>query len=248
MNVFVCLARVPDTATRIQIAPDGKSIATDGVTFVINPYDELALEEGVRFKEAHDAELTVLHVGPEDFQKDLRQCLAKGADKAVHLKATGPMGPAGIAALLAEEIRPHLPAVVFTGKQAVDGDVGATGVMLAHELDLPVVTKISSFSVEGEKVVCTREIEGAVETIETSLPAVFTCEKGLNEPRRAGLKEIMAAKKKPLEVKEVTAPEPRLELVRLELPPERPEGRIIGEGVEAVPVLIDLLRNEAKVL
>jgi electron transfer flavoprotein beta subunit len=248
MNIFACLARVPDTATRIRIADDAKSIARDGVQFVINPYDEIALEEAVRFKETYGGELTVLHVGAEDFQKDLRQCLAKGADKAVHLKASGPLGPAGIAELLAAEIQPLLPAVVFCGKQSVDGDVGGTGIMLAWRLGLPVVSKISTFDSDGQRATCTREIEGGVETIETTLPAVFTCEKGLNEPRRAGLKEIMAAKKKPLESKDVEAAAPKLELQKLELPPERPEGRMVGQGVEAVPELVDVLKNEAKVI
>ena len=210
MNVVACIARVPDTAVRLRIAPDGKSIATDGVQYVVNPFDDFALEEAVRTKEALGGELTVLHVGPADFQKDLRQCLAKGADRALHLKVSGPLGPESIASLLAERIQP--------------------------------------FALRDGTAVSTREIEGGVETIETTLPAVFTCEKGLNEPRRAGLKEIMAAKKKPLDVEEVTAAAPGLELLALEPPPDRPPGRILGEGVEAVPALVEALRNEAKVI
>lgn len=248
MNVVVCVARVPDTAVRLRIAPDGKSIATDGVQYVVNPFDEFALEEAVRTKEALGSELRVLHVGPLDFQKDLRQCLAKGADRALHLKVSGPLCPESIASLLAERIRPLMPAIVFMGKAAVDGDVGATGAFLAHKLGIPVVGKISTFELRDGSAISTREIEGAVETIETTLPAVFTCEKGLNEPRRAGLKEIMAAKKKPLEVEEVEAAPPGLELLALEPPPDRPPGRILGQGVDAVPALIEALRNEAKVI
>jgi len=248
MNVIACIARVPDTATRIRIAADEKTIASDGVQYVINPYDEIALEEAVGFRDAHGGSLIVLHVGAEDFQKDLRQCLAKGADQAIHLKTDGPLGPSGVAEILAAEIQPFLPATIFCGKQSVDGDVGGTGTMLAYRLDLPVVSKISTFEVTGDTATCTREIEGGVETVTTSLPAVLTCEKGLNEPRRAGLKDIMAAKKKPLEVKDAQAPTTKLVLESLQLPPERPEGRIVGEGVEAVPILVDLLTNEAKVI
>lgn len=248
MNIVVCIARVPDTATRIRIDSGGTGIATDGVQFVINPYDEFALEQAVQLKEQQGGELTVLHVGGADFQKDLRQCLAKGADRAVHLKTDGPLGPATIAVLLAEEIAPLMPATIFCGKQAVDSDNGATGVMLGGRLEIPVVTKVSALEITDDKAVARRDIEGAVETIETGLPCVFTAEKGLNEPRRAGLKEIMAAKKKPLEVKDVQAPPPKLELHGLTLPPQRAEGRILGEGPEAVPALVEALRNEAKVI
>jgi electron transfer flavoprotein beta subunit len=248
MNIVACLARVPDTASRIQVAPDHRRVLSEGIQYVINPFDEVALEAAIRLKESTDGELLVLHVGAADFQKDLRQCLAKGADKAIHLKTAGSLSPASIASLLAEQIKALMPATVFCGKQAVDGDVGATGVILAGLLDLPVVTKISTLVVSGDTATATREIEGGMETVETSLPCVFTCEKGLYEPRRAGLKEIMAAKKKPLEVIEVSAPEPKLQLHSLELPPPRPEGRIVGEGVDAVATLVDLLKNEAKVL
>lgn len=248
MNIVVCLARVPDTASRLRIAPDGRSVAADGVQYVISPYDEFALEAALQFKEARGGELTVMHVGAADFQKDLRQCLAKGADRALQLSVDGPLGPASIASLLADQIRPLLPAMVFCGKQAVDSDQGATGVFLAVALDLPVVTKVSQLAYEGEHLVATREIEGAREVVQATLPCVVTCEKGLNEPRRAGLKEIMAAKNKPLVVQPVTRPAARLEVHALALPPERAAGRIVGEGVGAVPALIDALEREAKVL
>jgi electron transfer flavoprotein beta subunit len=248
MNVVCCLARVPDTATRIRIALDGHGPDLTGAQYVINPYDEFALEEALRFRDARGGQVTILHVGPVDFQKDLRSCLAKGADRAIQIRVEGPLGPAAIASLLAGQIRPLLPAVVFLGKQSVDGDVGATGHFLAHLLDLPVVSKISSLRLDGDSFAATREVEGGIETVEGRLPAVFTAEKGLNEPRRAGLKEIMAAKKKPLDLTDGTAPEPGLEVVEMRLPPERKPGRIVGEGPGAVAALLDALRNEAKVL
>lgn len=248
MNVIACVARVPDTASRIQVAPDGKSPATDGLQYIINPYDEFALEAAMQWKEKAGGELIVVHVGPVDFQKDLRQCLAKGADRAIQIETEGDLGPLGIAELIAEHVKAYLPATVFCGKQSVDGDVGAVGVMLAGILDLPCVAKVSALELNGDSGTARREVEGAVEEISFSLPAVITTDKGLNEPRRAGLKEIMAAKKKPLDVVKAKAPVAKLEVASFELPPPRPAGRIIGEGAKAVPALIEALRNEAKVL
>jgi electron transfer flavoprotein beta subunit len=248
MNAICCIARVPDTATRIKIAGDGKSIDPEGVQYVINPYDEFALEAAIQFKERHEGELLVIHVGDGDFSKDLRQCLAKGADRAVQLKPSAPVGPHGISALIAEKVASLMPATVFCGKQAVDGDVGGTGIMLAGALGVPAVAKVSSLEFTDAGATCTREIEGGTETLEATFPCVLTFEKGANEPRRAGLKEIMAAKKKPLDVEEVTAPDPKLEILSLQLPPPRPEGRIVGEGRESVPELVRLLREEAKIL
>lgn len=248
MNVIACISRVPDTASRISVGADGKSPSSEGLSFVINPYDEFALEAAIQLKEKTGGNLVVVHVGPADFQKDLRQCLAKGADKAIMITTEGDLGPHGIAALIQEHCAEHLPATVFCGKQAVDGDVGATGIMLAGKLDLPYVSKVSGLEIDGENATATREIEGAVEEISFSLPAVITCDKGLNEPRRAGLKDIMAAKKKPLDVVKVSAPEAKLNVQSFELPPERAEGRIVGEGADAVPALVEALKNEAKVL
>lgn len=248
MNVIACIARVPDTASRIKPAADGKSPDLDGVQFVINPYDEFALEAALQLKEKTGGELIVVHVGPADFQKDLRQCLAKGADKAIHIQPDGPLGPHAIAKLVKEQVADYLPATVFCGKQAVDGDVGGTGAMLAGLLDIPVIGKVSSLELEADKGTATREIEGGVESISFSLPAVITTDKGVNEPRRAGLKDIMAAKKKPLDVVKVAADAPKLTMHAFELPAPRPEGRILGEGKDAVPALVDALKNEAKVL
>lgn len=248
MNVVCCLARVPDTTTRMKIGADGKTPDLTGAQFIINPYDEFALEEAIRLKETRGGTCIIVFVGPGDFQKDLRQCLAKGADRALHIQVDGPLGPQGIAALIAEHLKPYLPATVFCGKQSVDGDVGGTGAMLAHLLGIPVLAKVSTLKIDGDKVTATREIEGGLETIEATLPCVVTAEKGLNEPRRAGLKEIMAAKTKPLEVVKATAKAPKLSVVKLELPAERAAGKIVGEGVEAVPKLVAALRNEAKVI
>ncbi|MSR74496.1 MAG: electron transfer flavoprotein beta subunit/FixA family protein [Planctomycetes bacterium] len=246
MNIVCCLARVPDTTTRIAVAADGRNPDLANAQWIINPYDEYALEAAVQLREAVGGEVCAVHVGPVDFQKDLRAALAKGADKAVQLQTDSPLGPHSIAALIAAQC--GKPDVVFLGKQSVDGDVGGTGAFLAHLLGVPVISRVSHLNIQDGRFTAQREIEGAVETIEGSLPAVFTLDKGVNEPRRAGLKEIMAAKKKPLDVLKVAALPARLEALKLELPQARKSGRIVGTGAAAVAELVRVLRDEAKAI
>lgn len=246
MHILCCLARVPDTTTRIHVAADGRSADLKDAQWIINPWDDYALEAAVQLKEALGGEVTVVHVGPVDFQKDLRAALAKGADKALQIQTTGPLGPHSIAALIVTHC--GKPDAVFVGKQSVDGDVGATGAFLGKALGLPVAGRLSGLTFKDGGFTARREIEGGVETIEGSLPALFTLDKGANEPRRAGLKEIMAAKKKPLDVVKGEALPARLEALKLELPRPRQGGRIVGTGAAAVGELVRLLRDEAKAL
>ena len=172
-----------------------------------------------------------------------------GADRAIHLK-TDVVAPDGLAVAraLAAEVTALHPDIVWCGRQAVDDDAGQVGAMVATLCGLPCVTVIASFALNGATAVVEREIEGGREVIEAALPAVFTADKGLNEPRYASLKGIMAAKKKPIEEKPAALGEPNLEIVALELPPSRPAGRIVGQGVEAVPELVRLLREEARLI
>ena len=246
MNIVCCLARVPDTATRMVVAADGRTPDMAAAQWIINPYDEYALEAAVQLREAAGGEVLAVHVGPVDFQKDLRSALAKGADKALQLQTEGPLGPHSIAALIAAHC--GKPDAVFLGKQSVDGDIGGTGAFLAHLLGIPVVSRVASLSIKDGRFTATREIEGAVEQLEGSLPAVFTLDKGVNEPRRAGLKEIMGAKKKPLDVVKAAAAPARLESMALQLPKPRKGGRIVGQGAAAVTELVRLLRDEAKAI
>ena len=250
MNVLVFLKCVPDTETRIRIAADGVSVDESGVKFILNPYDEFAVEEALQRREQAGAgEVVVVALGPEAAQETIRAALAMGADRGVLLKTDAAPGDSlAVAKALAAELKDGRYDLVLFGKVAVDDTAQAVGPMTAELLGLPCVTAITKLEVEGARGTAQREIEGGVEVVTFALPAALTCEKGLNNPRYPALKGIMAAKKKPIEVKAVTLAAPRLRVVALEMPPARKEGRIVGEGVAAVPELVRLLREEAKVL
>lgn len=248
MIIVACMARVPDTATRIRIAASGTSIDPEGVQYVINPYDEFAIEEAIRLKEKAGGKVTLITVGPADAQKDMRACLAKGCDEAVLITPSSPLDALQIAKLLAAEITALKADAVFCGKQAVDDDSAAVGPMLAALLSMPCVTRVGKLEVTGTTFVATREIEGGLEETEGAFPCVITAEKGLNEPRRAGLKEIMGAKNKPLRTVAAAPARASVTVGKMELPPDRSGGKIVGEGKGAVPALVDLLRKEARVI
>ena len=248
MKIAVCLKQVPSTDTRIKIAADGKRIDPAGVTFVTNPYDEFALEEAIRIKEARGGEVVVLSVGGSGTVAALRNALAVGADSAVLLKTDADPDSLATARLLAGELGGKGFDLILCGKQAVDDDAAQVGPMLAELLDLPCATVVVKLELGEGSAKATREIEGGVENLELPLPAVIAAQKGLNEPRYASLKGIMAAKKKPIEEKAVEAPAALAEVASLALPPARQAGKIVGEGAAAVPELVRLLREEAKVI
>jgi electron transfer flavoprotein beta subunit len=250
VNLIVCVKRVPDTETRIRVDASGSTIDTAGVKYVISPYDEYALELALRTKEVMGAgELSVLTLGDSAAQETLRKALAMGADKALLLTGSdaGMDGLATAKALAAELQGSDAPLVLF-GVKAVDDDQQQVGPMVATLLGRACVTGVSSFELADGKVVCHREVEGGTEVVEATLPAVLTITKGEHEPRLASLKGIMAAKKKPLEEKPAQAEAPRLRVRSLTEPPTRPPGRIVGQGLEAVPELVRLLREEAKAI
>jgi electron transfer flavoprotein beta subunit len=250
VKVAVCIKRVPDTETRIRIAADGVSADEAGVKFILNPYDEFAVEEALQRKEKAGAgEVVVIALGPDAAQETMRTALAMGVDRGVLLKADAvPADALAVAKALAAELKDGGYDLVLFGKIAADDYNQAVGPMTAELLGLPCVTAVSKLELEGGKGVAHREIEGGVEVVEFALPAVLTADKGLNTPRYPALKGIMAAKKKPVEVKPVAFATPRLRVAALEMPPARKEGRIVGEGAAAVPELVRLLREEAKVL
>jgi electron transfer flavoprotein beta subunit len=245
----VCIKQVADTETRVKVAADGKSLDPAGVTWILNPYDEFAIEQALAVREKQGAgEVVVISLGGTGVSTTLRNALAMGADRAIHVRTDVPFDSLGVARALAAEIGPLKPDMVWLGRQAVDDDAAQVGPMLAELLELPCVSVIAHFELGGAKAVVEREIEGGREVVEVTLPAVFTTDKGLNQPRYASLKGIMAAKKKPIEEKAAAPATPVLEVVALELPPPRSAGRIVGQGVAAVPDLIRALREEAKVI
>jgi len=248
LKIVVCIKRVPDTETRIRVS-DGASIATDGVKFVMSPYDEFALEAGLRTKEAAgDGAVQVLTYGGPESTETLRQGLAMGADAAILLKGQPTQDGLATAKVLAAELEAQAPDLILFGVKAADDDQQQVGPMVATLLGRPCVTGVTTFSVEGTTLTAKREIEGGSQTVELSLPAALSVTKGEFEPRFASLKGIMAAKRKPLEEKDAAPSASQLELVKLAEPEARPEGRIVGEGPDAAVELVRALREEAKAL
>ena len=249
MKIYVCLKRVPDTAARIRVAGDGRNIDAAGVKYVISPYDEFAIEAALRLKEKTGAgEVVALSVGPAGAAEQVRGALAMGADRGILLKAEPGWDALETAKVLAAELKSAGAELVLFGMRAVDTDQQQVGPMVAELLQLPCVTVAAEIEVDGGNVVCHREVEGGIEILEAPLPAVVTMTKGPHEPRYASLKGIMAAKKKPLEEKDAQIGAGRIRLEKLALPAERKEGRIVGQGPDAVPELVRLLREEAKVI
>lgn len=248
MNLAVLVKLVPDSQAVLKISDDRQTIAKGDVNMVLNPYDEYAVEEALQIKQKSGGSVTVISLGDDDAVKALRNALAMGADNAVHIKWPGGLDMLGIAKTLANALKDGGYDMIFAGKQAIDDDCASIGVMVAELLDLPHVSAIHSLEVEEGKLTAERAFEGGVEKFELPLPALITAEKGLNEPRYASLKGIMMAKKKKITEIDAEAMDPSVNVVDLNYPPARPPGKVVGEGAEAVPELVKLLKEEAKVL
>jgi electron transfer flavoprotein beta subunit len=260
MKLVVCVKQVPDTETRVRVAPSGNAISEPDVqTWIVSPYDEFAIEEALRIKEAKGGEVVLVGVGPERAQQALRTGLAMGADAAVHVKdaAFDATDPLGTARALATAIKTLGPVdLLLCGQQGVGGDHSQVPGMLAELLDLPQVTVAVKVEIGDGQATVEREIEGARETWTTPLPALISAQKGLNEPRYAALKGIMAAKKKPLTVLDLAglgldeaALAPKVRVTKLELPPPRPPVRMIeGDPDAQARELVRVLHEEAKVI
>ena len=259
MKIVVAIKQVPDTATQVKVSSDPKAIETTGVTWIVSPYDEFAVEEALRIKEKRgQGEVVAVSLGPERVKEALRSCLAMGCDRAVHVNdpALAVADTLLTARALAAVITQETPQLVLCGRQAIDDDMGAVGAQLAEILGWPSVAWIMEETVDAEakSVRVGRQVEGGLEVLDVPLPAVLSAQKGLNEPRYPTLKGIMGAKKK--EIKDVKASElglsdstPRLTLTALEALPPRPPGRTIqGEVKDAVKELVRALREDAKVI
>jgi electron transfer flavoprotein beta subunit len=235
---------------RFSIAADRKSLDPGGLKYEMGDFDGYALEVGLQLVEKQGSgEVVIVSVGPDAVQETLRKGLAMGATRAVQLKSDEvPFDGLAIAQALAAELKDGGYDLILFGRLATDTASGTVGPMTAELLDLPAVTSISHLEVADGRGTARRDLEGASETVEFRLPAVLTIDEGIARPRLASLKGIMAAKKKPLEVKPAQLGKPQLLVEAMELPAERPPGRIIGEGADAVPELLRLLQTEAKVL
>jgi electron transfer flavoprotein beta subunit len=250
LKIAVCLKRVPEMELRFSIAADRRSLEQGGLKYEISDFDGYALEVGLQLVERAGAgEVVALCLGPDGVQETLRKALAMGAARAVQLKADHvPFDGLAIAEALAAELKAGEYDLILFGRMATDTASGTVGPMTAQLLDLPCVTAVSHLELADGRGTARRDLEGATETLQFPLPAVLTIDEGIARPRLATLKGIMAAKKKPLDVRPAQLGKVHLTVETMALPPERTGGRIIGEGVDAVPELVRLLRTEAKVL
>lgn len=248
MNIVVCVNHVPDTETKVKVGADGRTIDKTGVNWMLNPYDEFAIEEALRLKEQFGGTVTALSLGGDPHKETLRKALAMGVEKAVLLKDDSLRDSFSVAKALVDAILPLQPDIVFFGKQSIDYYNEQVPGTVAELLGWPSVSVVVKLVVEGKKVKCEREIEGGHEEVETSLPVVIAAQKGLNEPRYPSLKGIMAAKAKPIEEKQPAAVPNRIEILEMRKPAPKPSGRIVGTDVSAVPELVRLLHEEAKVI
>jgi electron transfer flavoprotein beta subunit len=249
VKILVTVKRVPDPETVIKIAPDGAGIVTDNVKWVVNPFDEIAIEEALRIKEkAGGADVVLVSVGQKTAQEQLRTGLAMGADRAILVLAEQALEPLAVARVLAKLVEGEKPDLVIMGKQAIDDDSNCAGQMLAELLGWPQATFASKVELDGKSAKVTREVDGGLETLGVALPAIVTADLRLNEPRYASLPGIMKARKK--ELKEIPLADlgvdaaPKTRVVKLETPPKRSGGRKVG----SVQELVQVLHNEAKVI
>lgn len=249
MDVIVCVKRVPDTEARIRVDATRQAIDKAGVKYDMSPYDAFALEAALRYKDdAGEGKITLVTLGDSAAQETLRKGLAMGADEAVLLEGEVSLDGLATAKALAAHLDDASAPLILFGIKAADDDQQQVGPMAAVLLGRACVTGVSTFRVEDDVVVCHREVEGGSEVVEVDLPAVLCMTKGPNEPRLAALKGIMAAKRKPLEQKSAADVVAHVSLEKLAEPPARSAGRIVGEGSEAVPELVRLLREEANAL
>ncbi|WP_040228994.1 electron transfer flavoprotein subunit beta/FixA family protein [Bhargavaea cecembensis] len=257
MNIYALVKRTFDTEEKISVQNGG--IAEDGAEFIINPYDEYAVEEGIRLRDEHGGEVTVLTLGGEDAEKQLRTALAMGADKAVLIDTDDDLDDIDeftAATIIAEYLKDKDADLILAGNVAIDGGSGQVGPRVAELLGINYVTTITELKVDGEKANIVRDVEGDSETIEAELPLLVTAQQGLNDPRYPSLPGIMKAKKKPLEELELDdldidedEVEAKTERIEIFLPPEKAAGRVLeGDLGDQVKELVQLLRTEAKVI
>ena len=260
MNIVVLLKQVPSTESFIEIADDGVSIKTNDIKMVINPYDEFAVEEALRLKEAHGGSVTILSAGREKTIESIRTALAMGADSGVLIQdpATEGCDSLGIARILAAALKDIPFDLIIAGQRAVDGDGFQVGAAVAEYLSIPHVSMVIKEEIIDGKIRCHRTVEGGTVIFEAPLPALFTTQRGLNEPRYASLPGIMKAKKKPLDTKTLAdigldaekAGKPMTRIKAMKYPPKREGGTIInGDSAQAkAAALVRVLHEKAKVI
>lgn len=260
LNIYVCVKRVPDTESKIRIDHETNRVAEEGLTFILSPYDEYAVEEALRLREAKGGKVTVLSVGPEESTVTLKKCLAMGADDAVLLKDETPETYDGLrtARVIAQMMKTRFSdyTLLLFGKQSVGADNAQVPAMVAELLGIPQANVVTKLTIEGNTGTALREIEGALEKVSFPLPAVISAQKGLNVPRYETLKGIMMAKRKTIPVVsleelglQTDELESSLDVLKLDTPPVKKAGKVIDDDpAEAAKKLVDFLHTEAKVI
>ena len=248
MNILVCISQVPDTTTKIAVGPDGTSINPQGVKFILNPYDEFAIEEGLRLREQHGGAVTTVTVGGDSGKEILRTALAMGSDTAVLIKDDVRSDSFVVASSLAAMVQETSPDIVLFGRQSIDHDSLQIPAMVAELVSWPNISVASTLTIDGTTVRAERDVEGGKELIESSLPLVVSAQKGLNDPRYPKLPDIMKAKSKPIEERPAAAVSPRVEVVGLSLPESKRLQRMFGDSESDLTEVVRLLHEEAKVI
>lgn len=248
MKIIVCVSLVPDTTTKIKIADSKKSIDEAGVSFVINPYDEYAVEEAVQLKEKNGGEVIAISFGNDKYKEAIKKAFQMGADKGILIKSTDTYDSYTVAKNLSEVIKELNPDVILFGKQSIDFDGSQIPSMVGELLNLPAVNIVTKLTISDGKAEIEREIEGGKEIIEANLPLVIGTQKGINNPRYPNLKSIMASKSKPIEERQPTYSGNKIEVQEMSLPKAKAKGKILSDGAASVPELVKLLREEAKVI
>jgi len=250
MNILVCVSHVPDTTTRVNVGSDAKSIDPAGVKFILNPYDEFAVEEALRLRDKHKGEVTAISVGPDNAKEAIRQALAMGADKGILVKADK-KDSFQVAEMLAAAIKPLNADLILLGKQSIDFDGMEIAPMLSELLHLPAATVVVALTIDGSKATAEKEIEGGRETIELDMPCIIAAQKGLNDPRYPSLPNIMKAKQKPIAEIAGAPSAARTEITQMTKPDKKRANKIVkvdGNASGAAQELARLLHEEAKVI
>ena len=230
MNILVCISHVPDTTSKIAVGPDGTSMNPAGVKFILNPYDEFAIEEGLRLKEKFSGTVTTVTVGPETSKEILRTALAMGSDTAVIIKDDSKSDSYVVASSIADMARESAYDVVIFGRQSIDFDSFAVPVMVAEMLGWPNISMVSSLNIEGHNITAERDVEGGKETVTATLPCVISAQKGLNDPRYPKLPDIMKAKSKPITEHAASTAAPRVKTLDMFLPDSKRLNNMFGES------------------
>ncbi|NQW29479.1 MAG: electron transfer flavoprotein subunit beta/FixA family protein [Ignavibacteria bacterium] len=248
MKILVCISQVPDTAAKIVVSDDGKSINSTGVKYILNPYDEFAIEEGLRLKTQFSGSVTTVNVGPDSGKEILRTALAMGSDAATLIKDDNRTDSYSVAFNIAEYAKELQPDILLFGRQSIDFDSLQLPSMVAELLGMPNISMVSSLTITDSTVAAERDVESGKEIVTTTLPCVISAQKGLNDPRYPKLPDIMKAKSKPIEERSAVTTSARVEIVSMEQPESKRLNKILGDSDGDISELVRLLHEEAKII